>query len=71
MASEDRYDKRGGGDQLIYGELADGEEMPIRASDARELYVFPDLITRDLLSQILAELQSVNLHLLAITDERF
>ena len=70
MAGPIRYDERGGGDQLVYGEKADGDEIPVAASVAGELHVFPDLSSRDLLRGILAELRMINIHLLSITGEQ-
>jgi len=69
MSGPIRYEKRGGGDQLVYGELADGDEIPLAALDTGALRVFTGLEARDLLREILAELRAVNVHLLAITDE--
>jgi len=65
-----RYDKRGGGDQLAYGETVDGDEKPLAVSTRGELHVLDSSLNHDLLRQILVELRAINVHLLAITDER-
>jgi hypothetical protein len=71
MSDPIRYERRGGGDQLVYGELEDGDEIPLAALDDGTLRVFTGLEACDLLSEILAELRVINKHLLTITDERF